>query len=152
MFSSGYKQAGGTHIVSRLEMKAQDTEISLRGITLWTVCFRTYIPLYVCLVASPSFLAVIFNKPYLSSLIVLVPMSSMSPFNNSLYRTLLLSFISDKTCVSTPTHNLFPSPIGYLTLITDDLLMTISTLLSSTYHYPWDANPMEILLKIYTTL
>src|SRR6266849_1958055 len=33
MSGSGCKRAGGTHIVSRLEMKARDTEISLRGIT-----------------------------------------------------------------------------------------------------------------------
>ncbi len=34
MSGSGCKQASGTHIVSRLETKARDTEISLRGVTL----------------------------------------------------------------------------------------------------------------------
>jgi len=33
MSGSGCKRAGGTHIVSRLEMKTRDTEISLRGVT-----------------------------------------------------------------------------------------------------------------------
>src|SRR6266849_4946420 len=33
MSGSGCKQAGGTHIVSRLETKTRDTEISLRGVT-----------------------------------------------------------------------------------------------------------------------
>src|SRR6266849_7074155 len=34
MSGSGCERASGTHIVSRLETKARDTEISLRGVTL----------------------------------------------------------------------------------------------------------------------
>src|SRR6266849_3587666 len=34
MSGSGCKRAGGTYIVSRLETKARDTEISLRGVTV----------------------------------------------------------------------------------------------------------------------
>src|SRR6266849_10443951 len=33
MSGSGCKRAGGTHMVSRLETKTRDTEISLRGVT-----------------------------------------------------------------------------------------------------------------------
>ena len=41
MFGSGYKEAGSTHMVSRLETKMRDTKISLRGVTAIVIACRT---------------------------------------------------------------------------------------------------------------